>query len=773
MPRAKAKNLSGLGKSIMNDRQKKATGNRSCSSHHVTDMITSEASKAKSVLERNALDDYLATVLTAGDNFEVLKEREIIHMDDKKVITKPNRAAGAAGVNLDVKVPIPRRAVLLTGPNKDEKALSLTAEQLDSKEQHAFLKWRQTLAKMEEDEGFVMTPFEKNIEFWRQLWRVIEKSEVVVQILDGRNPLFFRCTDMERYVKEVDPEKEVVILINKADFLPREMRRKWAKFFADQGVSVVFFSALRELHAQGHFLPQEETGMLGDVQEAPGQNYGTSGHSREEAIGFGSLTREAPENDGTDVLDCESLLSTLMRMAERRRQMRGGGEEDERDLVVGMVGFPNVGKSSVINALFGSKKTSVSRQPGKTKHFQTLPMPHIGVTLCDCPGLVFPNVVWTKHHLAINGVLPIEHFRGDIVPAIQLICDRIPDIICRYYGVTLPRPAASVRKTPGGIPLEARVFLGALCAHRKFYSGGGGGQPDYFRASRMVLRDFCTGRLPHCESPPPPKSLEGNEKARAAVPPGGPQQVLPSSSATGPSSSSSSSSSSAGQGPQEEMGKSGGENLSSAAEEEKTGGGMFSSDGKGFTSIFALNSRNYIPPPAEEKKESAVPSTNLPAAEAEEGKMKSQPEREIEAATNEENEKEGGEASEAKAAEAQSVPGKAGPEDSNVQPASEARVEGGELGASEENSHQLSAVQEEEDEEGEMDDEEEWEEGDDFDLAELAMERQSASSQAGVPRMTKRAMRKAQKQAMKGNMGRLAVSVSGVPSSVRHLRETR
>ena len=39
-------------------------------------------------------------------------------------------------------------------------------------------------------------------------------------------------------------------------------------------------------------------------------------------------------------------------------------------ITIGMVGFPNVGKSSTINALLGTKKTSVSATPGKTKHFQ-------------------------------------------------------------------------------------------------------------------------------------------------------------------------------------------------------------------------------------------------------------------------------------------------------------------------------------------------------------------------------------------------------------------
>lgn len=52
---------------------------------------------------------------------------------------------------------------------------------------------------------------------------------------------------------------------------------------------------------------------------------------------------------------------------------------------VGLVGYPNVGKSSTINALFGSKKTAVAPTPGKTKHFQTLFISNT-LCLCDCPG---------------------------------------------------------------------------------------------------------------------------------------------------------------------------------------------------------------------------------------------------------------------------------------------------------------------------------------------------------------------------------------------------
>ena len=67
---------------------------------------------------------------------------------------------------------------------------------------------------------------------------------------------------------------------------------------------------------------------------------------------------------------------------------------------MGFVGYPNVGKSSTINALAGAKKVGVTSTPGKTKHFQTMIVSQ-SVMLCDCPGLVMPSVVASRGEMVL------------------------------------------------------------------------------------------------------------------------------------------------------------------------------------------------------------------------------------------------------------------------------------------------------------------------------------------------------------------------------------
>lgn len=69
-----------------------------------------------------------------------------------------------------------------------------------------------------------MTPFERNIEIWRQLWRVVEASDLLIQIVDARNPDAFYCEDLFAYAKELSTAKNTLLLVNKADLLTSNQR---------------------------------------------------------------------------------------------------------------------------------------------------------------------------------------------------------------------------------------------------------------------------------------------------------------------------------------------------------------------------------------------------------------------------------------------------------------------------------------------------------------------------------------------------------------------
>jgi large subunit GTPase 1 len=74
----------------------------------------------------------------------------------------------------------------------------------------------------------------------------VERCDVLVQIVDARNPLLYRCPDLEDYVREVNPLKRCLLLINKADYLTHAQRGVWARHLRALGVRFVYFSARQE-----------------------------------------------------------------------------------------------------------------------------------------------------------------------------------------------------------------------------------------------------------------------------------------------------------------------------------------------------------------------------------------------------------------------------------------------------------------------------------------------------------------------------------------------
>lgn len=484
MPRRSTR-LTGVGKGIENDRRRRLQQQEQAhSSTRATGVAERHA--ARSVLEQNHLETFLADAELARANFESVRGERYRPDSGPRIVSGPSSMAGrpstaeAEAAARRVQVPIPRRPQWQEGT---------TAEELMRLEGEAFLSWRRSLAHLEEEEGFIMTPYERNLDFWRQLWRCIERSDILVQILDARDPEFYRCRDLESYVATF-AQKRQILLVNKADFLSPELRRRWAEHFEQSGVEVVFFSALRELHQQQR------------LPAAP------SGDAEDSAPPHGSF-----HIDGTDVADCAQLLKEIRSRMPSTSSGAAEGQAASRG-VVGFVGYPNVGKSSVINALFGVKKVSMSRTPGKTKHLQTLELPELELTLCDCPGLVFPSVVATKAHLVINGTVPITELRDSVAP-VRVVVEKLglPAVLEKYGLTKEGLREGAARRGEEGAEDAARALLDALAVSRQHVLRLG--VPDESWAARKVLHDFVTGRLLHCELPPTPLPASAPKAAAA------------------------------------------------------------------------------------------------------------------------------------------------------------------------------------------------------------------------------------------------------------------
>lgn len=156
--------------------------------------------------------------------------------------------------------------------------------------------------------------------------------------------------------------------------------------------------------------------------------------------------------------------------------------------MVGTVGYPNVGKSSVINVICGRKRVGVAAMPGKTKHFQTLNIAD-NIMLCDCPGLVFPSFANSKAEMMCCGVLPIDKIREYQSP-VGLILQRIPkEVLEAHYKIILPpREDKDLYTVP--------FFLQTFASKKGWFTGRA--LPNESQAAKHILKEYTTGKLPFC-----------------------------------------------------------------------------------------------------------------------------------------------------------------------------------------------------------------------------------------------------------------------------------
>ncbi|SGZ58676.1 CIC11C00000003816 [Sungouiella intermedia] len=533
----KNKNLIGLGRSIANQRSKENAIEYlpDGEMRFTTDKKEAGWVKLRSVTQENALDEFLNTAELADHDFTAERHQQvkIIKVGNTLLVNQSGLLTEEETLELrkkhqlfENKLTIPKR------PKWHKEQLKL---QIERQENLAFLEWRRELAALTETNDLLLTPFERNIEVWRQLWRVVERCDLIVQIVDARSPLFFRSVDLENYVNslsapEENKEKKNLLLVNKADLLTRAQRVEWANYFNEKKINFVFFSALNanellekereeaeqrqnplyntpkpkvesedesEIESEVDTEDESEVDSESELSKTPGNPEAAVVAQKTET----SETVDVDEDENLDlrILRIEELEELFMSAAPKFTHSE---DYPDRKLQIGLVGYPNVGKSSTINALVGSKKVSVSATPGKTKHFQTIFLSP-EVLLCDCPGLVFPNFAYSNGELVCNGVLPIDQLREHI-PPVSLVCQRIPKFYLEaVYGIHIPIQ----RKDDGGngIYPTARELLNAY-ARARGYMTQGFGSADESRASRYILKDYVNGKLLYIN--PPPRKLE-------------------------------------------------------------------------------------------------------------------------------------------------------------------------------------------------------------------------------------------------------------------------
>ncbi|KAH9892210.1 nucleolar GTP-binding protein [Xylariomycetidae sp. FL2044] len=271
-----------------------------------------------------------------------------------------------------------------------------------------------------------------------ELYKVLDSSDVVLHILDARDPLGTRCRSVEKYLRTEAPHKHLVFVLNKTDLIPTSVAAAWVRTLSKEYPTLAFHASMTNSFGKGSLI---------------------------------QLLRQ---------------FSTL--------------HADRKQISVGMVGYPNVGKSSIINTLRAKKVATVAPIPGETKVWQYVTLMK-RIYLIDCPGVVPPNMNDTPTDILLRGVVRLEKVEN---PA-----QYIPDLLKKVK-------AHHMERTYELKGWNDHVHFLELLA-RKYGRLLKGGEPDVDGVAKIVLTDFTRGEIPWFTPAPvtqgddDEKGIEGRE----------------------------------------------------------------------------------------------------------------------------------------------------------------------------------------------------------------------------------------------------------------------
>ncbi|BGP23992.1 mmr1/hsr1 GTP binding protein [Rhodotorula toruloides] len=419
------------------------------------------------------------------------------------------------------------------------------------------------------------TFFERSLEVWRQLWRTTETSDILLVLIDVRFPLLHYPPSLRHYLRTLKPyPKPVILVLTKTDLVPRWVSEAWKRYFEkdasaqDEGdghaeggakVEVVLMesykeeergedtqgtharlvpatppparhallSALRCAHASlltpppvvassperlARWKPKVRKDVDWEgVEEEGGETGVRAGKKDGREADEGEKGRRSRRRKGKDEL-APAPQNKEEEQSAGDAAKAGEGEEDYPFLTVGLIGQPNVGKSSLLNALLGRKVVRASRTPGKTKTLQTIYWNH-SLRLCDCPGLVCPSAAGFERQV-LGGILPIQnveavlHFVGQRIPLEKVL--KLKHEREAWQGkeeeeddeFSLDSPEERAAKRQAARPRwTTDEFLAAHALQQGFVTAKVG-RPDIYRAGAFILRLLHSSTIPWTFLPP-------------------------------------------------------------------------------------------------------------------------------------------------------------------------------------------------------------------------------------------------------------------------------
>ena len=89
---------------------------------------------------------------------------------------------------------------------------------------------------------------------WGELHKVVDSSDVVIQVLDSRDPSGTRCRYLEKFMKRQCPHKHMILLLNKADLIPTWASARWLNELSKEYPTLIFHSSLTNSFGKGSLI---------------------------------------------------------------------------------------------------------------------------------------------------------------------------------------------------------------------------------------------------------------------------------------------------------------------------------------------------------------------------------------------------------------------------------------------------------------------------------------------------------------------------------------